>query len=89
MAEGDGESLGCERANMNSSNDFSRRHFLTTIGSAAGLAAMGSWPSQSVLVSQVTTPNAGMAALRRAIVDTPVGVAKHRARVFTKVFQEN
>jgi formate C-acetyltransferase len=73
---------------MNTSDGVSRRWFLQSTGAAAGLAAMGGWSPARLLASQPNTPHADMAALRRAVVATPVGVALHRARVFTKVFQE-
>ncbi|MBI5688187.1 MAG: hypothetical protein HZC54_24205 [Verrucomicrobia bacterium] len=66
---------------------ISRREFLATAGMAAGgLAVFGKLP---VADAAVQTPNADMAALRKAMMDSPVGVALHRAKVFTKVFQQH
>ncbi|MBI4876761.1 MAG: pyruvate formate lyase family protein [Acidobacteria bacterium] len=59
---------------MNSTGTVSRRAFLASAPVLAGLAR----PSAP-----------GMAALRREIVESPVGVALHRARVFTRVFRAN
>jgi formate C-acetyltransferase len=73
---------------MKTPDNVSRRQFLETVGAAAGFAALEGWSSLAVFASQVTTSNAGMAALRRGVVDSPVRVAQHRAKVFTKVFQE-
>ena len=73
---------------MKAPDGVSRRRFLGATGTAVGFAAMGGWSPGSVLASQVSTPHADMAALRRDVVDAPVRVALHRAKVFTKVFQE-
>ncbi|MBM3747842.1 MAG: hypothetical protein FJW34_18805 [Acidobacteria bacterium] len=56
---------------------FSRRRFLCTLGAAPALAA------------PPTPSSPAIGALRRDIVSSPVGVALHRARVFTRVFQAN
>ena len=70
---------------MNQIN-LTRRKFLATAGMAAGgLAVFGNVRMADAL-SQ--TPNADMAALRRAVVDSPVDVALHRANVFTGVFRK-
>ena len=60
---------------------------MTVTGSAVGVGTM-SWPdASSVLAAVATTPHPDMAALREAVVQSPVRVALHRAEVFTKVFQ--
>ena len=73
------------------SGGLSRREFLLATGatlSAAGTAAVwadgshvAAAPDASLAVSSE------MAAMRREILDEPVRVALHRAKVFTKVFQ--
>lgn len=66
---------------------MSRREFLATASVAAsGLALFGKLP---VADAAVQTPNADMATLRKAMMDSPVAVALHRAKVFTKVFQQH
>ncbi len=67
---------------------WSRRGFLGATGAALGTAAVLSLPSRPAGAASVSTPHAEIAALRREIVDSPVGVALHRAKVFTEVFQE-
>jgi len=68
---------------MPACNDLSRRAFL-----AAGSAAVAAWTGRRAL-GLPTIPHDDMAALRRDVVDSPVRVALHRARVFTRVFQAN
>ena len=77
---------------MKTKTGFSRRRFLTTTGALAGAAATGGWLPAAVnsgasATQRVHTSHADMAALRRDMMDSPVGVALHRARVFTEVFQ--
>jgi len=81
---------------MKANGSVSRRHFLAATGAAAGVALAHGWLSVSLRAagvsgsaSRVSTPRADIVALRRGIVDSPVRVALHRAKVFTKVFQEN
>ena len=62
-----------------------RRHFLAL----SGAAMVGSWARTPLLAGGAETPHADMAALRRDVVESPVRVALHRAKVFTKVFQDN
>lgn len=68
---------------------LSRRQFLvrTTLSAgSAGLIALGHRPARA------TAPVGGhgdMLALRRAVVDSPITVALHRARVFTEVYQQH
>ena len=73
---------------MKTIHGISRRQFLEATGAAAGWAVLGGWPDARLLASQVSTPNADMAALRQAVVQTPVGVALHRAKVYTQVFRQ-
>ncbi|MBI3681212.1 MAG: hypothetical protein HY235_12550 [Acidobacteria bacterium] len=59
---------------------LSRRAFLASAGAVAG----------GPLLGMPATPSTGrMGALRRDIVESPVGIALDRARTFTRVFQEN
>ena len=65
----------------------SRRQFLfNTAMGGLGLAGMGRlWLSAGT--PQSSDPN--LLALRRAIIDSPLGVGLHRAKVFTEVFRKN
>lgn len=62
---------------------LSRRDFLAISGAAAGAALV----APRALAATISTPHADMAALRRDVVDSPVRVALHRAKTFTRVFQ--
>jgi formate C-acetyltransferase len=62
--------------------NITRREFLATAGAAALFA-------RRALAGTPLSKDADMLALRRAIKDSPVGVALHRAKVFTKVFQQH
>lgn len=65
----------------------SRRQFLlNTAMGGLGLAGLGHI-RLSAGTPQSSDPN--LLALRRAIIDSPLGVGLHRARVFTEVFQKN
>jgi len=65
----------------------SRRQFLlNTAMGGLGLAGLG-YLRLSAGTPQSSDPN--LLALRRAIIDSPLGVGLHRARVFTQVFQKN
>ncbi len=67
--------------------NISRREFLAAAGmTAGGLIVFGKVRSADAAMQ---TPHADMAALRKAMMDSPVDVALHRARVFTKVFQQH
>lgn len=66
---------------------IARRSFLRTTGGALGAAAISRWGGIAAWASRVSTPRADVAELRRDIVGSPVTVALHRARTFTKVFQ--
>ncbi|MCX6901205.1 MAG: hypothetical protein NT105_21220 [Verrucomicrobia bacterium] len=69
------------------SQEMSRRDFLAAAGMAAGgLAVLG---DARVADAVAQTPHADMAALRRAMMDSPLQVALHRAKVFTKAFQQH
>ena len=66
---------------------MSRREFLAATGAAAGgLAVLG---NARVAAGAAQTPHADMAVLRGAMMDSPVGVALHRAKVFTEVFSQH
>ncbi|MBL7043762.1 MAG: hypothetical protein ISR77_34345 [Pirellulaceae bacterium] len=67
---------------------MTRRHFLATTGLAVGAVTIGRFDTALGLASTVTTPHGDMAALRQDIVGSPVSVGLHRAKVFTKIFQE-
>ncbi len=73
---------------MNTGAGFSRRDFLATAGAAIGSMAVQHWTALPAGAAPVTTPHGDIAALRRDILRSPVRVALHRARTFTKVFQE-
>ena len=65
---------------MRMTADVSRRSFLELLGATAA----------TPVFAGVATPSTDrIVGLRRDIVDSPVSVALHRARVFTRVFQEN
>ena len=66
---------------------ITRRDFLAASGLAAGGLAFFGRARFALAAAQ--TPHADMAALRKALLDSPVGVALHRAKVFTKVFQQH
>lgn len=57
---------------------LSRRAFLGAVGAAGAGRLLASVPTPSI---------AQTAALRRDVVEAPIGVALHRARVFTDVFR--
>src|SRR5689334_6609895 len=59
---------------------LSRRTFLGALGAGAG----------APLFAGIATPSIpSIGSLRRDIVESPLGVALYRAKVFTKVFQEH
>jgi pyruvate-formate lyase len=68
------------------SQEMSRREFLAAGAAAGGLAVLG---KAGIAKGAAQTPHLDMAALRRAMMDSPVGVALHRAKVFTRVFQQH
>ncbi len=65
-----------------------RRDFIRVAGAAVGGAAAMRTITAPALAAPVTTPRARITALRRAILNSPLRVALHRAKVFTRVFQE-
>lgn len=70
-------------------NDFgmiNRRAFLAR---TAVLGAAPLLPRGRAAASSPQSGNPDLLALRRAMQDAPVGVALHRARVFTEVFQQH
>ena len=74
---------------MHDGNNLTRRRFLALTGATLGAAAAaGKLDIESALAGPVTTPHSDIAALREDIVNSPVGVALHRAEVFTKVFRQ-
>jgi formate C-acetyltransferase len=73
---------------MRNQKGTTRRDFLAATGAAFGAAAVPCWGDVDVTPGPVRTLNADLAALRRAIVDSPVRVALHRAKTFTRVFRE-
>lgn len=74
------ESLVGEMSAMKNLNLLSRRAFLW------GMGVGGAAP----VFARLATPSSDrIGVLRREIVNSPVSVALHRARVFTRVFQEN
>ncbi|MCX7887046.1 MAG: hypothetical protein N3B01_07320, partial [Verrucomicrobiae bacterium] len=65
----------------------SRRQFLAAAGwMAGGLLTMH---NRRAARAAVRTPHPDMAVLRRTVMDSPVIVARHRAQVFTEVFQQH
>ena len=67
---------------------LSRRQFLIGTGTAVGglsLAGLGHLP---LFAGTPHSDHADMLSLRRAIIDSPLRVALHRAKVFTSVFQK-
>ena len=65
---------------MRMTADVSRRSFLELLGATAA----------TPVFAGVATPSTDrIVGLRREIVESPVAVALHRARVFTSVFQQN
>ena len=56
----------------------------------AFLAMVGASPAARLLAKQPPAPSApSMAALRKAVVDTPLTIGLHRAKVFTDVFRQH
>ena len=65
---------------------LSRRGFLAAAGCTAGLLSARAW---SAGVSVAAVDGAHPSPLRHDIVNSPVRVALHRAKTFTRVFQAN
>ena len=68
-------------------NRVTRREFLAATSMAAGGLVM--FGRGRVARAAMQTSHADMAALRNAMLDSPIGIALHRAKVFTKVFQQH
>lgn len=74
---------------MDLSSGLPRRHFLAAMGATVGASAAITWGDGGVPTGPVMTPNADITALRRDVVNSPVRVALHRAKVYTEVFQKS
>lgn len=74
---------------MNDALLLSRRGFLKSTGTMLSATAIASPARVAAVASGPGAPHSDLAALRRQIVDSPVRVALHRAKTFTRVFQEN
>ena len=68
---------------------LTRREFLAVTGGIAGASAVDCFGAGGTVAVPVAASDAANNALRRDIVDSPVRVALHRAKVFTAVFQQN
>jgi len=55
----------------------------------AFLAMLGAYGAAPLLAKLPTPSTSTIGALRRAIVDSPIGVGLHRAEVFTRVYQRH
>lgn len=66
----------------------SRRQFLRDTGIVAGGFALAGMDGLAVQTDVPRSNRSELLALRRSIIDSPLGVALHRARVFTQVFQQ-
>lgn len=67
----------------------SRRRFTARIGALAGAMALTDWSGLPLAVGAPSSGHSDLLALRRAMIDTPLRIGLHRARVFTTVFREN
>jgi len=74
---------------MHKTQGFTRRDFLVTSGIMLGAASVPCRADVAAKAGPAGDLAPDIAALRRAIVDSPVGVALHRAHVFTNVFRDN
>lgn len=72
---------------MDFKSGVSRRGFLATVSATVATTTANAWGDGVAPTGPVATPNADIAALRRDVVNSPVRVALHRARVYTDVFQ--
>ncbi|MFZ5832667.1 MAG: pyruvate formate lyase family protein [Planctomycetota bacterium] len=68
--------------------DWTRRHFLAGSGAVIGAAGLAALSRSALAARTAETPHADIAALRRAVVSSPLRVGHHRAEVFTRVFQQ-
>ena len=80
--------MSASSLDFRSGDGFSRRVFLTLLGAGATSPLFASGDASSPQ-GRATASTVGLAALRQAMMDSPLGVALHRARVFTKVFQQH
>lgn len=71
------------------SPDRTRREFLAETGAALGALGMVSLAPLPARARPVAASDPAMAELREEILASPVRVALHRARTFTRVFREN
>jgi formate C-acetyltransferase len=65
----------------------SRRRFLANAGAVLG-GASWVWATRGVSDESVRASHPDIEVLRRAVVDAPVRVARHRGETFTRVFQQ-
>lgn len=68
---------------------LSRRRFVKAASATVGGLGMASLGRSSLLASTPISKDPDMLALRQAIKDAPLGVALHRAKIFTRVFQQH
>ena len=68
---------------------LSRRNFLGAASLAAGGTGLLCLSKFDLLASSPQSSHTDMLALRRDVIDSPVRVALHRAKVFTEVFQKH
>ena len=73
---------------MKTMKEMSRRQFLRNIAVVGGFGMTG-FGGLRLLASTPHSRHSDLLALRRAMIDTPVRVGSHRARVFTEVFQKH
>lgn len=66
---------------------LTRRRFVLQTGALASGVGLASIHRTALDASVPSTSDPDLIALRRAILDSPVAVALHRAKVFTRVFQ--
>jgi pyruvate-formate lyase len=73
---------------MKTNPALSRRQFLINTSVAMGGLGLVGLGGFRLSAGTPQSTDADLLALRRAIIDSPVGVGLHRARVFTQVFQQ-
>jgi pyruvate-formate lyase len=73
---------------MKTLHELSRRQFLRNIALMGGLGMTGIG-GLNMLASSPLSRHSDLLALRRAMIDAPVLVGSHRARIFTEVFQKH
>jgi pyruvate-formate lyase len=74
---------------MKTNPALSRRQFLRNTSAALGGVGLASLVPSGWCAGIPHSNQADLLALRRAILDSPLGVSLHRARVFTEVFRKN